>query len=58
MKRTVFRCRNQARGYPKNPRNLEELILVEPFTLTIDGRGFLLFDNAPYEDKILILGMK
>lgn len=54
LKRTVQRYRNEVRRHPVNPRNQEELVLVAPFTKTVDGRQFLLHDNHSKENRILI----
>lgn len=55
MTRMVQRIRNKNR-FPKNPRNLIELVLPNEFITTSKGDNFLLYDSGPNENRLLIFG--
>lgn len=42
---------------PRNPGHRSELLLINPWNLTIDGRNFVLADDG-VQDKILIFGTR
>lgn len=53
MNRMIARVRNQNQ-YPKNPNNLEELVLNESFTQTTKGENFLLYDSGSDAKRLLM----
>ena len=48
--------RYAAQGRPNNPKSIDELEIVAPWSLDEDGCRFLIFDNKNNENRILIFG--
>lgn len=51
-KRNLYRYRTSK--FPKNPKNRNEIILDNEWTLTMDGTNEFLIANDGNEDKILV----
>ena len=54
IKRTIQRARQHNNLPLTNPTSLTELELPEPFTQTINGHPFLLYDSGPSNNRILL----
>ena len=54
IKRTIQRARQHNNLPLTNPTSLTELEFPEPFTQTINGHPFLLYDSGPSNNRILL----
>jgi len=55
MKKTVQRVRRCKNAPPINPSTLAEIIIIEPYTLTLSNHPFLLYDSGVDDANRIIL---
>ncbi|KAL5237010.1 hypothetical protein ACI65C_004420 [Semiaphis heraclei] len=55
MKKTVRRLRCRKNALPVNPSTLSEIIIFEPYTLTLNNNSFLLYDSGSDDVNRILL---
>ena len=59
MKKMIQQIRYRENAPPANPTILSELIIFEPYTITLNNEQSLLYDSGAYDNnKILIFSIK
>lgn len=55
MKKTIQIIRRQKHAPPANPSTLSELVMFEPYTLTIQNEPFILYDSDVEDNNRILL---